>query len=316
MLTLLSYGEALIDFLPADNALNSYYPMAGGAPANVAVAYAKLGGNSYFAGGISEDNFGDFLLGQLEHEKVNTKYVERIANANTAVVLVSLDDNGERSFNFYRHQSADTKYQATDIDNIDWQSIDIFHYCSNTLTSERMFDNTVYAINKASANHTLISFDVNLRLQLWDNVAQLVTRVTQAIRHSDLIKLSREEAEYLAGAMNMDYAQFTAHLLAIGPKLLLVSNGEGDVHAISRTFLLLLPVPRVTVVDTTAAGDSFIGGFLFSLSQQSQALSVGTALTNEQIITEAVMFAVKCGAHTCQQKGAFAALPDNNMFTF
>lgn len=67
-----------------------------------------------------------------------------------------------------------------------------------------------------------------------------------------------------------------------------------------------------TISDTTAAGDSFIGGFLFSLSQQGQALNVGTALANEQIITEAVMFAVNCSAHTCQQKGAFAALPEIN----
>lgn len=89
MFSLLCYGEVLVDFLPNENG-ESYYPLAGGAPANVAVAFAKLGGESYFAGSISNDNFGEMLFQALTKNNVNSEYVCRVEQANTAVVLVSL----------------------------------------------------------------------------------------------------------------------------------------------------------------------------------------------------------------------------------
>ena len=156
MLSLLSYGEVLVDFLPTSINDPSYIPLAGGAPANVAVAYAKLGGTAYFAGGISEDNFGNMLMQELENEGVNTTFVKRIADANTALVLVSLDPCGERTFNFYRHNTADMKYGISQVDKIDWQNMAFFHFCSNTLTSQPIYSDTHYAIINAKKNLSLI----------------------------------------------------------------------------------------------------------------------------------------------------------------
>jgi len=313
MLSLLSYGEVLVDLLPTSANDSSYTPLAGGAPANVAVAYAKLGGMAYFAGGISEDSFGAMLIQQLEFERVNTSYVKRVQDSNTALVLISLDQAGERTFNFYRDNTADTQYDRTHINNINWQKIDIFHYCSNTLTNEHMYHDTLHAIESANANNVLISFDVNLRQQLWHDSTLLCERVDACIRKSDIIKLSKEEAEYLAKTKHVDLSDYVNYLLSQKVKLIVITDGENPVQVTSTSFSTILDVPRITPVDTTAAGDSFIAGFLFYLAQTVNANGgrsiLSKAIVQREQVSSAVLFAAKCGAHTCQEKGAFTALP-------
>jgi len=308
MFSLLSYGEVLVDFLPDDSGA-SYYPMAGGAPANVAVAFAKLGGKSYFAGGISGDNFGNMLFDELVKNKVDTDYVYRDETANTAVVLVSLDATGERSFNFYRHNTADTCYGKRQIEAINWQDISIFHFCSNTLTNTSMNSSNLYALKKAKLNNTLVSFDVNLRQQLWRDLTLLPERVNTCLAYSDLVKLSKDEADYLAIQAGQSYQAYIDSLLGLGIKLIVITDGPNPVQVVSSSFSSFIEVPVIKAVDTTAAGDSFIASFILSLTQQSQPNGLINTLTDIDKVTQAVLFAAKCGAHTCQQKGAFAALP-------
>jgi len=311
MFSLLSYGEVLVDFLPDDENTH-YFPMAGGAPANVAVAYAKLAGKSYFAGGIGDDNFGRMLLEQLQNEGVNTDYTFKFNQSSTALVLVSLDTDGERSFDFYRNNTADTRYNTAQINEIEWDDLDIFHYCSNTLTNTFMYNNTYHAIEKAKSNHLLISFDVNLRQKIWDDLASLPSAVQSCLQESDVVKLSREEADYLAIAEEISYETYIEKILSVGVKLIVVTNGPNDVHVISRHFSKFIPVPMITAVDTTAAGDSFIAGFLYCLTthaSQNQYNSLFKVIENIDVVSDAVIFAATCGAFTCKTKGAFTALP-------
>jgi fructokinase len=313
MLSLLSYGEVLVDFLPSSAHNPSYTPLAGGAPANVAVAYAKLGGTSYFAGGISEDNFGNMLIQELEKEGVNTNFVKIIEDANTALVLVSLDSSGERTFNFYRHNTADTQYGISQVDKINWQNIGFFHFCSNTLTSQLMYSDTLYAITSAKKNNVLISFDVNLRQQLWQDLSVLMYRVEACIVQSDIIKLSKDEAEYLANIKQVDVESYINFILTLGPKLIVITDGPNAVQVTCDSFTVLVDVPRISPVDTTGAGDSFISGFLFSLAQSvkynENPKALFDVIEQRDHVTSAVLFGAKCGAFTCQKKGAFTALP-------
>jgi fructokinase len=313
MLSLLSYGEVLVDFLPTSINDPSYIPLAGGAPANVAVAYAKLGGTAYFAGGISEDNFGNMLMQELENEGVNTTFVKRIADANTALVLVSLDPCGERTFNFYRHNTADMKYGISQVDKIDWQNMAFFHFCSNTLTSQPIYSDTHYAIINAKKNNVLISFDVNLRQQLWQDLSVMIYRVEACIEESDIVKLSKDEAEYLAKIKQVDVDVYVQYLLLLGAKLIVITDGSNGIQVTCTLFSTMLDVPKISPVDTTGAGDSFIAGFLFSLAQSVEShediKTVYEAIEQRELVDAAVLFGAKCGAFTCQKKGAFTALP-------
>lgn len=312
MHSLLSYGEILVDFLPTSNNPCNYTPLAGGAPANVAVGYAKLGGTSYFAGGISKDNFGNMLMQQLEHEGVNTTFIKRIATANTALVLVSLDNSGERTFNFYRHNTADTQYKRAQINKINWQTVGIFHYCSNTLTNQAMYDDTLFAIESAKINNVMISFDVNLRHQLWHDLTLLPSRVEACIKQSDIIKLSKDEAEYLAAIKQMSIKEYITFILELGAKLIVITDGANAVHVSCSNYSAMIDVPKITPIDTTGAGDSFISGFLYSLAKTAtnkNTQMLFNVIEQRNLVSTAILFAARCGAYACGKKGAFTALP-------
>lgn len=311
MFSVLSFGEVLVDFLPESSANASYKPLAGGAPANVSVAFAKLGGKSFFAGGVSQDNFGVMLLDKLNHFGVDTSYVKVVENSNTAVVLVSLDNLGERSFNFYRHNTADTQYLKPEVEKIDWQAVGVFHYCSNTLTDSAMTESTRMALKKAKDNQVLISFDVNLRQQLWSNLSQLPMRVDACLEQSDLVKLSKDEAEYLAQVKQLTLSEYVDHLQHVNVNLVVITDGPNPIQLIGRDFNLYVDVPRITALDTTAAGDSFIAGLIFSITEHAREhnSTLFTVLNNPKWMTAAAQFGSKCGAFTCQSKGAFDALP-------
>src|SRR5690606_32691752 len=129
------FGEALIDFLalPAQPGEDGrrFLEQAGGAPANVAVGIARLGGDARFVGMLSTDMFGDFLLAQLARFGVDCDQVRRTGDARTALAFVSLDARGERSFNFYRPPAADLLFRAADFDDGAFADLAAFHVCSN-----------------------------------------------------------------------------------------------------------------------------------------------------------------------------------------
>ncbi|MCE9688141.1 carbohydrate kinase [Shewanella sp. AS16] len=333
MKVLLSFGEVLVDLLPTDATGKQHQPIAGGAPANVAVGYAKLGGKSYFAGGISTDPYGVMLTAALAEQGVATDYLAEVPGAPTATVQVYLDEQGERTFEFNRNGTADMRYSKQHFDTIPWQGIDIFHLCSNTFTETALFNTSLYGAHCANAFNKLVSFDVNLRLSLWQDTSLLAERVERCFSHTQVLKMSREEADYLALARDKslararemslaearsssgknsfeDYLQFC---LAQGVEVILVTDGANPVQCISARQRFSVPVPQIAAVDTTAAGDSFISGFLFALGLELEYdlehLTLLQRLESRAHLEAAVAFAIRCGAMTCGQKGAFPALP-------
>ncbi|MDR2289664.1 MAG: PfkB family carbohydrate kinase, partial [Serratia marcescens] len=88
-------GDAVVDLLPDGNGRLLQCP--GGAPANVAVGIARLGGSSGFIGRVGDDPFGRFMRRTLQEERVNTEFMRLDANQRTSTVVVDLDEHGERT---------------------------------------------------------------------------------------------------------------------------------------------------------------------------------------------------------------------------
>lgn len=307
MLTVFSYGEVLIDLIPTKSDI--YCPFVGGAPANVSAAIAKLGGQSFFVGGISEDGFGQKIQAELTNSGVQF-FSALKSNEKTAMVVVSLDSKGERSFQFYRDNTADLDVSCEQIDQLPWHQADIFHFCSNTLTDEKCAASTYLAIANAATVGALISFDVNLRLNLWpcDSDQQILERFYRAAKSSHIIKFSKEELQFLSGASQLTEEQMISALLTSDTELVVVTDGQEPVQVKAKQFSFELLPPKVEAVDTTAGGDSFIGGLLYQLSQRDKS-SLFDALADESVLTSIIGFATRCGAHTVARKGAILALP-------
>ncbi|MFT5757625.1 MAG: fructokinase [Alteromonadaceae bacterium] len=312
MTPVLCFGEALIDFLNTGKQedgpliLNNYRQYPGGAPANAAVAVAKLGGKALFAGQVGADPFGDFIEQALMEYGVDTRFLAKHAQAKTALAFVMLDEDGDRSFSFYRQASADVLFSAKQIDDLWFTDQPLFHFCSNTLTDEHITATTKAAVNKAKSHQSIVSFDVNLRHNLWPTGFADIKLVNELVYLADIIKFSRDELEYLSQGNDQGYLQ---GCLQQGVSLLVITDGEHSIEFFSQVGSAKIAVPSVKAVDTTAGGDAFSGALLFAMSQLTEPRS---ALSSLEILTQLIKFASHCGAHAVTLPGAFPALPHFN----
>ncbi|WP_372873182.1 carbohydrate kinase [Shewanella sp.] len=304
----LCFGEALIDFLCTSRdeddglMLPCFRQYPGGAPANAAVAVAKLGGHARFAGLVGKDKFGDFLANSLAHYGVDISLLSRHQTAPTSLAFVHLNEEGDRSFSFYRDGGADTLFDASTVNASWFEDTAILHLCSNTLTTPQSAEATLSIAEKAIAAGLYLSVDVNLRHNLWQGNHACKQTVMALVREADVLKFAKEELEYLAGD---DPQVLIQRLLSSRCQLLLVTDGANPVQAFSDQGCLTLPTPKVNVVDTTAGGDGFIGGLLYRIARDG----LESLLETEATLKDALGFAIGCGALAVSRPGAFPALP-------
>ncbi|KAH9622145.1 hypothetical protein KSS87_014178 [Heliosperma pusillum] len=303
----LTFGEMLIDFVPTISGVSladapGFLKAPGGAPANVAIAVARMGGAAGFAGKLGADEFGWMLAGILKENGVNVEGVCFDEAARTALAFVTLKADGERQFMFYRNPSADMLLRPDEL-NLDLiRKAKIFHYGSISLIVEPCRSAHLKAMEEAKAAGALLSYDPNLRLPLWPSPEEALTKIMSIWDKAEVIKVSDNELEFLTG--NSDIGDATAmSLWHPNLKLLLVTLGDHGCRYYTKTFKGSVEAFKVKAVDTTGAGDSFIGALL------SKIVDDQSIIEDEPRLRQAVKFANACGAITTTKKGAIPALP-------
>jgi fructokinase len=305
------FGEVLIDFLQDKHQPGLFQRFAGGAPANVAVAVAKLGGHSKFIGMLGKDMFGDFLLNELQSYAVDCSAVRQTTDAKTALAFVALNQQGDRSFSFYRPPAADLLYKAEHCPAELWQQKGILHLCSNSLTEPDIAQTSFALVRLAQQHGWLVSVDANLRHNLWNEGNASRELVIQLLEMADVVKLSEDELDYLAEGK--DRQQWLRYILTFRPAWLVVTAGAGEVQSYTKTAAFTLPVAIVPVLDTTAAGDAFVGAWLYQIAKQfTEGKSFSDLLSDHNAQQLLISQAIKAGSLTCQKYGAFAALPTSD----
>ncbi len=310
---ILAIGEALIDFAPQETGceikdVKGFMPMVGGAPANVCGAVSKLGGTSAMITQLGDDPFGDKIVDYLKDYQVDTSYIQRTTKANTALAFVSLKEDGGREFSFYRKPSADMLMKPEDISKDWFEDAYALHFCSVDLIDSPMKQAHLKALEYASDSKCLISFDPNIRLPLWEDPDICKQTVKDFIPYANILKISDEELEFITGYTDIEDAKaqlFKGHL-----KLLIYTKGSdgADVYTASGTHAFA-PSKKVDAVDTTGAGDGFIGSFLFSLSKDQITLDGLLELSEEQLEAYIEFSNAFCG-YSVKQYGAIASYPD------
>ena len=257
---------------------------------------ARLGQPSAFLGQVGDDPFGHFLAGVLEAEQVDVNGLRFTDAARTALAFVSLTHEGERSFVFYRHPSADKLMRTEDVD---WQKIagaNIFHYCGSlTLVGEPSRSATLAAAEYARDQGLIVSYDVNLRLMLWPDAESARAGLLDALNYAHLVKLSDEELEFLTGGDDV------APLWRDLTRLIVVTHGDQGATAYTRNARIHQPAIPVNPVDTTGAGDAFMAGLLVGILENQPDY--------EAKLDTILRFANATGALTTTQRGAIPALP-------
>lgn len=297
-------GELLIDFVSPDadvalGAATRFVKAPGGAPANVAVALARLGLKSAFVGCVGRDPFGDFLSETLREAGVDVSRLRRADEARTTLAFVATHTGGAKDIAFWR--GADATLTLDDLDRPFLHTARLFHFCSVSLSRQPVRAATLSAAAEAKAGGALISFDPNWRAPLWEHPEEGHHWIAAGVELADVVKVADEELELVCGTTDVDTALH--HLLARGPRLAVLTFGAGGALAATRTERVRVPGFPVTVKDTLGAGDAFVAALL------SRVLSWRGLTPGEADLREALTFANAAGALTTRTVGVIPALP-------
>lgn len=301
MKKILCPGEALIDLFGVEGKplkdTTMFEKKAGGAPANAAGAIAKFGVESYFLGTVGNDPYGHFLQQEMNKYKINTNYMQISDEYFTTFAHVSIDANGERDFIFNR--GADAKLK---IDDLQLDTFDGFHFASATAflgdDLNKAYDQI---LQYAHQEKKFISFDANYRDALFeDNKQMFVEKCLEYIKLASIIKLSEEELQLIAGEQD---------LIIAGTKLAATTNGylvvtlgsEGSILFDKNGYKQIESIKVDKVVDTTGAGDAFIGSLVAQAIQANEL--------DKEAIIDMIRVASKVGAITTTKIGALSSIP-------
>ncbi|XP_022769595.1 probable fructokinase-6, chloroplastic, partial [Durio zibethinus] len=302
------FGEMLIDFVPTISGLSladapAFKKAPGGAPANVAVGIARLGGSSAFIGKVGEDEFGYMLADILKENNVNNEGMRFDPGARTALAFVTLRNDGEREFMFYRNPSADMLLQENELDFDLIRKAAIFHYGSISLITEPSKSAHIAAAKAAKDAGVILSYDPNLRLPLWPTAESAREGILSIWDTADIIKINEEEISFLTQGEDPYDDAVVRKLFHPNLKLLLVTEGPHGCRYYTQEFSGRVKGFKVEAVDTTGAGDAFVAG---TLAQLASDLSL---LQDEDRLRDVFKFANVCGALTVTERGAIPALP-------
>ena len=306
---IVTVGEALIDLTQTaqDSAhICHYAAFPGGAPANVAVAAARLGAKSGFIGKVGRDAFGAAIRQTLVRNGVEVSGLYETGESLTTLAVVSVDAAGERSFAFYRTPGADTQLTGGEAVQAleSYETPPVFlHFGSVSLTADPARSATLEVARAAREKGILLSYDPNYRSNLWSDQATAVARMKEPLPLCHVLKLAEEELALLAGTQDLEQGSLALYETYRIP-LIVITLGEGGSFYRLGSRTGRVPAPRVQVADTNGAGDTFLGALLTRLVQAGGL----AGLTPEDLETH-LSFANRAAALTCTRPGAIPAMP-------
>jgi fructokinase len=303
---IVALGEVVADIYRDESTSEIELPFTarpGGAPANVAVAAARLGEEAAFAGSVGKDLFGDFILRALEAESVDTSAVRRCEPpTRTSLAFVEIGGDGDRSFTFYRSDpAADELLSPEDVSEELLSGASFVNFGSILLIKDPGRSAIHKAAKLARDLNIPTAFDVNFREHLWPSIKTARETVDPLFDLSTVAKLGDDE---LSPLLDVEEPEEAAEiLLGRGASLVLISLGAEGAFYATRAFSDRVPAFEVEVVDATGAGDAFFAAALAHLSGDPGYPS------DEERVREATLRGSAAGALACTDYGAMRALP-------
>ncbi|MEZ2584743.1 carbohydrate kinase [Kluyvera intermedia] len=305
--SIICLGELLIDFVCTDIGHGlvkgeNYLKKAGGAPANVAVAISRLGGHARLAAQVGNDPFGEFLIETLHQASLDTTLIIRDNYAPTTLAFVGIQHDGERDFVFCRGADGNLSLQSLPADFLNDSGI--VHLGAATGLMDGEFYHTYATLaRRAKEEGKMLSFDPNFRSGLWGgNEAEFIRRCEPFLNIADVIKMSEEELELIT--RHTDKVQGCRYLHDRGATFVAITLGSQGTWASHRDGgHVLVPSIAVKSIDSTGAGDAFVGALLLRFIQWHPR-----TITFDDFVAD-ITWANKVGALTCTRFGAIDAIP-------
>jgi len=304
-----SQGEAIIYMFSVEVGIplaevSAFYPMPGGAPANVAVAVARLGASSAFIGKVGDDPFGQHLATTLAQQGVETRGMRFDKEARTGINFHAQVDENTATHLFYRNPSADMRLTSAELDSELLRSTRIYYFGSISLIQEPCRAATQEALRIAKEAGALIAFDVNYRESLWATPEDARTQMLAMMPYVNVLKLNEDEIVLLTGTSDLTTA--LKQLERLGPELCAVTLGpNGSAYQCAGKSELVPPF-KVHAIEPTGSGDAFMATLLIQLLGDDGDWR--SRMQPDQMYA-LLRRANAAGAITATKKGAFAGFP-------
>lgn len=296
-------GELLIDLMEGSES-GQYEAKPGGAPANALAMLEKLGSRTFLQACVGADAFGRRLIQAASEAGIATSGIRQDPLHPTTLAVVSRDENGDRTFSFYRQNTADLQLRPEDIDESRLQETEIVHFGTLSLVAEPARSTARELVTRARQAGKHISFDPNLRENLWSDLEEAKEAMRWGLEQCDILKISDNEIAFLTGTDNV--AAGMEQLLADYPNVKVAAATRGKDGC-----LLYFPQGHaehpgyaVEAIETTGAGDTFTGCLLRMVLEQDPAD------WNQETVRSGLNLANAAAALVTTRKGALCAMPE------
>jgi sugar/nucleoside kinase (ribokinase family) len=314
---IVTLGELILDMFASETGkdfrtVSAFIPVAGGAPANVAVAAAKLGARAAFIGKVGEDAFGRRLEAVLKGYGVETRGMRFDRQHRTTLNFMTIPDPNRTEMLFYRNPGADMLLAPDELDQRLLASTAVFHFGSVSLAVEPCRSAALEGAAFARDKGALVSFDVNYRPSLWESDAQARAEIVEALPRADIVKVNETELRLLAGTD--DAPAGCAKILEWGPALCVATLGPHGSAWAARRSAGKVPGFTVEVLDATGCGDAFMAALvvrlLSTLGGRTESRRSSLESLDKDQLADALRWANGAGALTARRKGVMPALPE------
>lgn len=277
-------GEILWDIFPDRKVL-------GGAPANFAYHISQLGYNGYTVSAIGNDILGKEILSSLDRKHLN--YLIETTNYPTGTVQVSLDANGIPQYEIVENVAWDNIVYNRTIENLAKKTQAV---CFGSLAQRNSISRqTIINFVKLMPEDSIKVFDINLRQYFYTKEV-----ILESLQIANILKINDDEIIILSQLLdleNLNEQDICKYILnTYNLNILILTKGDRGSYVFTSEKVSYLDTPKVEIVDTVGAGDSFTAAFLASY------------LNNNSIISSHQL-AVEVAAYVCTQRGAMPQLP-------
>lgn len=312
---ILVVGEALIDLIGSASSGDNYRAVVGGANANVALALARRGEEQRFLGRISDDGFGRTIRHRLASNGVGLE-LSVAAAEQTTLAVATIDANGVASYSFYIKETADWGWTDAELPSLDkvaeLGTVAVQYGCLGMAIGPGNLVIEDWLRRIASTRRTTLSHDLNIRPALGFERAAELARVLRINEFSNIIKASDADIEWLHGIEDADPATVSDRVDAVarswseGGKLVVVTRGSDGAWLYRGGSRLEVAAPKIQLVDTVGAGDTFMANLLAEL-RELDALgdepSSRLARISDEALQAAARVAAVAAGMVCERSG-------------
>jgi fructokinase len=294
-------GEALIDF-KSTGAL-AFQGFIGGSSLNVATATSRLGQATTFLTQISSDLFGASLREHMTKNGIDTSHVLQ-SDGHTTLAFVE-ERNGQAHFSFMNSRAADTMYDPQPRPILP-NNLKFMQFGSISLLTDPTSSSITEIIGKhrSSLNHNVtVVFDPNCRPALTPDLEGYKRKLRNWLRLAHVVKVSDQDLGWLEPDKALD--DVAAEWISQGPSVVIITRGEhGSSLYRAGHERLQVPTPKVSVIDTVGAGDTYTAGLMVSLLEHGHERAEQLAMHSDQTWLEVMQFAAQAAAINCTRAGA------------